>query len=276
MPTTTTEAAEIGRVENAVRTHGRPGNLKITDLRLAVVNGHPDYLLLRIDTNQGVHGLGEVRDAGHVENALQYKSILLGQNPCDVDLIFKVMKRFAGWGRESGGASGIEIALWDLVGKVYGVPCYQFLGGRYRDRIRIYGDTPTPEDARPEGFVAAVRSRVEAGLTFVKFDLNRKVFEAAEDRLLGRPTVGENPLYQRWRAPGSGPGARLSERGIEAAAAIVAAIRNAVGPGISLCTDHFGEGFMTADEVIRLGRGLERFGLAWMEDPLPRFDIAGH
>ncbi len=74
-------------------------------------------------------------------------------------MIFRAIKRFGGWGREGGGVSGIEIALMDLIGKVYGVPCYQLLGGKYRDKVRIYGDTPTPDDPTPEDFVKAVQSR---------------------------------------------------------------------------------------------------------------------
>ena len=119
---------QLGRVEDAIRSASRPSDLKITDIRTATVCSNYDYPILRIDTNQGVYGIGEVRDAGHRENALQFKSMLLGKNPCDVDLIFNAMKQYGNWGREGGGVSGIEIALWDLVGKVYGVPCYQFLG----------------------------------------------------------------------------------------------------------------------------------------------------
>ncbi len=114
--------------ENAINTHSRPRDLRITDIRIAVVAANYDYPIIRIDTNQGVYGIGEVRDAGHRENALQFKSMLLGQNPCNVDMIFRAMKKFGNWGREGGGVSGIEIALWDLIGKVYGVPCYQLLG----------------------------------------------------------------------------------------------------------------------------------------------------
>jgi len=117
----------IGRVEDAVNTYSRPSELKITDLRLAVVASNYDYPIIRIDTNQGVYGIGEVRDAGHREDALRFKSFLLGQNPCNVDMIFRAIKHFGGWGREGGGVSGIEIALWDLIGKVYGVT---------RERIR--------------------------------------------------------------------------------------------------------------------------------------------
>ena len=132
---------QIGRAENAISHHSEPTALRITDMRLAVVASNYDYPILKIDTNQGVYGLGEVRDAGHAENALQFKSALLGQNPCNVDMIFRALKRFGNWGREGGGVSGIEIALMDLVGKVYGVPCYQMLGGKHRDKVRLYGDT---------------------------------------------------------------------------------------------------------------------------------------
>jgi L-alanine-DL-glutamate epimerase-like enolase superfamily enzyme len=266
----------IGRIEDAVNTNSRPSALRITDMRLAVVAANYDYPILRIDTNQGVYGLGEVRDAGHVENALQFKSVLLGENPCNVDMIFRHIKRFGNWGREGGGVSGIEIALWDLVGKVYGVPCHQFLGGKYRDRVRLYGDTPAPGRPTPEGYARAVRGRRKLGLTFIKFDIRPHLFETAEGGLLGHDARHDFDLGRRWRAPGTGRGVKLTERGIAAAVAVVAAVRKEVGSEVALCVDHYGEGYLMADEAIRLGRALEPFDLAWMEDPMPFFDAAGH
>src|SRR3989304_2832956 len=94
------------RAPDRVNTHSRPSELKITDMRIAVVCANYDYPIIRIDTNQGIYGLGEVRDAGHKENALQYKSMLLGQNPCNVDMLFHQIKHFGNWGREGGGVSG--------------------------------------------------------------------------------------------------------------------------------------------------------------------------
>ncbi|MBM3189927.1 MAG: mandelate racemase/muconate lactonizing enzyme family protein, partial [Chloroflexi bacterium] len=91
------------QVEAAVSTYSRPSELKITDMRMAVVASNYDYPIIRLDTNQGIYGIGEVRDAGHKENALQFKSMLVGQNPCNVDLIFRAIKRFGNWGREGGG-----------------------------------------------------------------------------------------------------------------------------------------------------------------------------
>src|SRR5450759_4647439 len=86
-----------------VRTNSKPSDLRITDLRLAVVASNYDYPILRIDTNQGVYGIGEVRDAGHKEDALRFKSMLLGRDPTNVDLIFNLISKYGGPGREAGG-----------------------------------------------------------------------------------------------------------------------------------------------------------------------------
>lgn len=270
--------AEIGRVENAVNIHSSPSDLRITDMRLAVVASNYDYPILKIDTNQGVYGLGEVRDAGHAENALQFKNMLLGANPCNVDMIFRTIKRYGNWGREGGGVSGIEIALWDLVGKVYGVPCYQFLGGKYRDRIRLYGDTPAPDNPTAEDYAKAVASRQARGLTFIKFDLRPSLFETADNALIGHDARYDYDFggAQRHKAPSAGRGVKLTERSIEAAVEVVARVREMVGTDVQLCVDHFGEGYMTADEVIRLGKALEPYDLAWMEDPVPFYDTKAH
>lgn len=264
------------RIENAVNTHSRPSELRITDVRVATIVGHGYYPILRIDTNQGISGLGEVRDGAHYDTALRLKHLIVGENPCNVDYLFRSIKRYGGDSREGGGVSGIEIALMDLVGKAYGVPCYQLLGGKYRDRVRLYGDTPTPRDMTPDGFVEAVLARKALGLTFIKFDLSSRLFEGTPGALVGQATRHQYPQYRQWYVPGSGAGARLSERGIELAADICLAVRGAVGDDISLCTDHFGEGFVTADEAIRLGQALEPANLAWIEDPLPWTDIEGH
>ncbi len=212
------------QVENAVNQHSRPSDLKITDMRIAVVCSNYDYPIIRIDTNQGVYGIGEVRDAGHKENALQFKSMLLGQNPCNIDMIFRAIKRFGNWGREGGGVSGIEIALWDLIGKVYGVPCYQFLGGKYRDQVRVYADTPTPAEPTPDAYVQRVLGRKAMGLTFIKFDIGPSVFHYYDGSLIGSPPKGEYNMGRWWNAPGSHYGAQVTDAGIERMAEIVAAV----------------------------------------------------
>ena len=265
----------IGKIENAINTHSSPSLLKITDMRLAVVCSNYDYPIIRIDTNQGVYGIGEVRDAGHKENALQYKSFLLGQNPCNVDMIFRAIKRFGNSGREGGGVSGIEIALWDLVGKVYGVPCYQFLGGKYRDSVRLYADTPAPAEPRPEGYAERVLGRKEMGMTFIKFDVGIHVLDRyVPDGVVGIPTQYEQKLGRRWTARGTAVGTQLTDKGIARFVEIVSAVREAVGWEIPLAIDHFGP--LTINDGIRLGRALEPFGLAWMEDIIPWWDVEGN
>ncbi len=265
----------LGRIENAINTYSRPSDLKITDLRTAVVRSNYDYPIIRIDTNQGVYGIGEVRDAGHRENALQFKSMLLGQNPCNVDMIFRAIKHFGNWGREGGGVSGIEIALWDLVGKVYGVPCYQFLGGKYRDRVRLYADTPRPADPTPQAYAERVLGRKKMGLTFIKFDVGMHVLEGyVQGGVVGTPTKYEYELGRRWTARGTATGTQLTDKGIARLVEIVTAVREAVGWETPLAVDHFGP--LTVNDGIRLGHALEPFCLAWMEDILPWWDVEGN
>jgi L-alanine-DL-glutamate epimerase-like enolase superfamily enzyme len=270
------EDKALGNMENAVNTYSRPSELKITDMRLAIVCSNYDYPIIRIDTNQGVYGIGEVRDAGHKENALQFKSMLLGQNPCNVDMLFRAIKKFGNWGREGGGVSGIELALMDLVGKVYGVPCYQLLGGKYRDKVRIYADTPTPSAPTPAGYAERVQGRKEEGFTFIKFDLTPRVVSEVPGMLIGTPTKYEYPGARYGGAPGKGEGTRLTEKAIAYLVDIVRTVRETAGWDISLCCDHFGHGYLTAKEVIRLCNAVEPYGLAWMEDPMPWWDIDGH
>lgn len=276
MSPTSDDQAQSGRIEDTINTHSSPTDLKITDMRVAVVRSIYDYPIIRIDTNQGVYGIGEVRDAGHKENALQFKSMLLGQNPCNVDMLFNTIKTFGNWGREGGGVCGIEMALLDLVGKVYGIPCYQLLGGKYRDKVRLYADTPAPREATPEGYRKALEGRKALGLTFIKFDIRTSLFESVEGGLVGQKTEGEYNMRHFQRAPGSGQGAKLTQKGIDAAVAVVAAVREAVGDDVSLCIDHFGHGYFTTKEVIRLAEALEPFNLAWLEDPMTWDDVAAH
>src|SRR5258708_1255421 len=156
---------------SGVNRNSAPSDLKITDLRFAIVmNGHARCPIVRIDTNQGIYGLGEVRDGASWRYAMFLKSRILGMNPCSVEQVFKRIKQFGFHGRQGGGVCAIEMALWDLTGKAYNVPAYQLLGGKYRDKVRLYADTPEEED--PKVFVAKLKDRLEGkGFTFLKMDL---------------------------------------------------------------------------------------------------------
>ena len=122
----------IAQTTQKVSRASSPSDLKITDMRYAtIMNKH----IIRIDTNQGIYGLGEVRDGADVRYALFLKSRILGLNPCNVEMIFKIIRQFGYHGRQGGGVCAVEMALWDLTGKAYNVPAWQLLGGRYRDKI---------------------------------------------------------------------------------------------------------------------------------------------
>src|SRR3954465_511974 len=165
------KTGSAGEALNRVNTNSRPSDLRITDLRVAEIVGAPfTSALVKIYTNQGIVGLGEVRDGASATYALMLKSRLLGENPCDIDRLFRRIKQFGGHGRQGGGVSAVEIALWDLAGKAYGVPIYQMLGGRFRENVRIYADT---DASVPSGAETGKRlkGRMELGFTFLKMDL---------------------------------------------------------------------------------------------------------
>ena len=128
-----------------------PSDLRITDLRAVTVAANFDYPIIRMDTNQGVYGLGEVRDGGFKGSALGLKPLLIGRNPLDITGILQTIRPYAGHGRQGGGYSAIDICLHDINGKVFGVPVWRLLGDKKTSRIRIYCDTngtSDPEEVR--------------------------------------------------------------------------------------------------------------------------------
>ncbi|MCB0628524.1 MAG: mandelate racemase/muconate lactonizing enzyme family protein, partial [Lewinella sp.] len=98
-----------------VNRFSAPSDLKITDMRIAEISGVVFRTpIVRIYTNQGIIGHGDVRDGAAKEYALFLKSRLLGENPCNVERLFKIISQFGHHGRQGGGVSGVEMALWDI------------------------------------------------------------------------------------------------------------------------------------------------------------------
>ncbi len=249
-----------------------PSELKITDLRYAIImNGHMRCPVIRIDTNQGIYGLGEVRDGASWRYALFLKSRILGMNPCNVEMIFKRIKQFGYHGRQAGGVCAVEMALWDLAGKAYNVPAYQLLGGKYRDRIRLYADTPSIND--PATFASKMKERVEdQGFTFLKMDFGIRMLKDIPDTV-----VNSNfwDINSQWSDEPMSYGAtehpftqvQITEKGLDILASYVARVREAVGYQIPLASDHYGH--FDLNNAIRLGRAVEPYRLAWLEDLIP-------
>ena len=169
-----------------------PSQLKITDMRSVLVASNYDYPIIRIDTNQGVYGLGEVRDAGREGTALVLKPHLMGRNPLQIEPILDSIRNFAGQQRLGGGYSAIDMALHDIAGKVYGVPAWRLVGSKYRDKIRIYCDTDQTKD--PKIFAERLKKRKEQGFTFFKMDLGTSLVADRPGAVNSRNTATEKGL----------------------------------------------------------------------------------
>ena len=270
-----------------------PSTLKITDLRFADIDGAPKRCtLLKIYTNQGLVGYGEVRDASSKTYALMLKSRLLGENPCNVERIFRKIKQFGGPSRQGGGVSGVEIALWDLAGKAWGVPVWQLLGGKYRDKIRVYCDTDADgkeNDGHAMGL--ALKKRMEMGFTFLKMDLGIGLLmdePGAINAPLGlieemkqyaphilnvqggsvtADMVRKQKSYDIVTTAHPFTGIHLTEKGLDILEKYVKDVREVIGYEVPLAIDHFGH--VCVEDCIRFARRVEKYNIAWMEDMVP-------
>jgi L-alanine-DL-glutamate epimerase-like enolase superfamily enzyme len=254
---------QIAYASQSVNRASKPSELRISDLRIAHIHGAPMRVpLIRIDTNQGISGLGEVRDGASPRYALLLKSRIVGENPCNVERLFKKIKQFGFHGRQGGGVSGVEMALWDLAGKAYEVPVYQMLGGRHRDQIRLYADTTISRD-RAE-YARRMKARLDSGFTFLKMDVGINLLE--RERGLITAPLGFDWSRDRM-TPHPFTAVQLTNRAIERLVEYVATVREAIGYEVPLATDHFGH--FSANDAIRLGRALTPYQLAWLEDLVP-------
>src|SRR3954453_990601 len=255
--------AAAGFVQSNVKRASEQSALKITDLRVAVVVNAPMTCpLIRIDTNQGLVGWGEVRDGASEMYALSLKSRILGENPCNVDRVFRKIKQFGSQSRQAGGVCGIEMALMDLAGKAWGVPCWQMLGGKFRDRVRLYADTTETESPKEQG--ERLKARMALGLTYLKQDFGINLLEKVPGALM-MPVGYSYRQSQAVMHPFTG--IEITDKGIAWLDEWVGTLRSTIGPEIPLASDHFGH--IGINSCIRLARAMEKHNLAWMEDMVP-------
>ena len=261
------------RPEDHVSQFSRPNDLRITDLRVATVGwDHWRFPLVRIETNQGLVGYGEVRDGASGTYALMLKRQLLGENPCNLDKIFRKVKQFGHHGRQGGGVCGVEMALMDLAGKAYGVPAYALCGGKFRDQIRMYCDTPDEETGQAMG--EKLKGRLEQGFTFLKMDVSIRSLYGVPGALsypAGMVQADDGTPLERMLDVNSiqhpFTHIRLTPKGLQILADYVAEVRDIVGYEVPIAVDHFGH--IGVDDCIRLGEALEPYSLAWLEDMVP-------
>jgi len=247
--------------------------------------------IMKLITNQGLEGYGEVRDAASKTYALMLKSRLLGENPCNVDKIFHKIKQFGGPSRQGGGVSGVEIALWDLAGKAYGVPLYQLLGGKYRDEVRVYADTDVDGKHSGRDMGLALKKRMDMGFTFLKMDLgigllldepgtinapigfieDMKQYAPhilnAQGGSVTADMVKHQKSYQIVTTAHPFTGIQITEKGLNYLEEYIKQVREVIGYEVPLAIDHFGH--VQLESCIRFCRRMEKYNLAWVEDLAP-------
>ena len=263
---------QIAHATQNVNRYSHPSNLEITDMRIAEVE---DVMfrtpIVRIYTNQDIVGHGDVRDGASKKYALMLKSRILGENPCNVERLFKIMRQFGYHGRQGGGVSGVEMALWDLAGKAYGVPVYQLLGGKYRDEVRVYCDTTQSQD--PQEYAQRMQARIDMGYTALKMDIGIDLIQDIPGALINAPDGDLQPWQHEYRGYRltEHPFTRvqITEKGIDELMKYLDVMRSQIGYEIPMGTDHWGH--FGVDQAIKLAQAAEPYSLAYMEDLIPWF-----
>lgn len=209
------------------------------------VNQRGDWVIPRIQTSAGVTGIGDASHAGagdpQIAKLEEYAGLMKGRGIYDIEwLRQKVHPEFEKQQRATSCAlSGIEQALYDIQGKVAGVPAYQLFGGKLRDTVRNYANINRSTDERtPQGFEAMARSAVEAGFDAIKL--------ASFDGLRAKETAAEREAF--------------TQTGIDC----VAAVRNVLGPGGDLLVDAHSN--FDLEKGLELARRLEPLNLFWLEE----------
>src|ERR1700693_2447023 len=252
-------AQQSGRLSLPEKRTGR-GSIKITDLRGAIIGRTP---VVRIVTDQGVSGYGQAESAKPYLKpmVLFYKDYILGEDPTDVERVMLKIRRLGAFKPWGSAVSAIEIALWDIAGQVAGVPVYKLLGGKIRDRVRIYngGFRPAMTGQMPQDYAENVQKMKEAkeGFTLIKMAVgfhNPAMMGAIPNMWYDDPRKGASH-------PDRGV---MTERGLNHVISCVEAMKKVLGDEIGLALD-CGPGWMVKD-AITFARALEPLHITWLED----------
>lgn len=287
-----------GECLDYVRRSSNPSKLRITDVKFTKVDLPPwGCSLVRIDTNQGISGYGEMRDGASPTYLKYLKSRIMGENPCEVDRIFRKIKQFGGPARQAAGVCAVELALWDLAGKAYGVPVYQLLGGRFREKVRLYADTHIEEGRatgilmEPEKVGRILKGYMDQGFTVVKIlsvellmaqegntcgpldwvdelrAVEEKVRQVTRTATRAESSAANALLYDFNRIPHPFTNMHVTEQGLDQLDEYIGRVRSVIGTKVPLAIDHFGH--FPLPDMIKIARRLEKYHLAWLEDMLP-------
>lgn len=238
------------------------GKVRITDVKVMIVRGTWDWNLIRIETDAGIHGIGEAYWGYGVKDLIlgQFKPLLLGEDPLNVDKLYtKVLMMSAGQGALAGitvtAASGIEIALWDLAGRILETPACNLLGGRFRDRVRFYRTlqvVDNPEDMQQWRDQVQQARAEKFGWTAFKFQGD------------GIPPKAD-PQY---REPGHDRYTRsLTLKDLRRIGKAMETVRDTLGPDIDFGVEAHWK-YDTRD-AIQMAKVIEPAKPMWLEDPVP-------
>src|SRR5881394_190313 len=241
-------------VEQAATEYRRP-KLKITDVRTAEVRVHGYQVQVRVYTDQGIVGQGESTDAatGNVPLIRSFARMLIGQDPLNIEAAFERIRTSGIFAGAQGGQyvtalTGVEIALWDIAGKALGLPIYQLLGGKFRDKVRIYCDSDMEDPTGPEADRKLPWIK-DQGFTAMKIDLDDATDPNRFDRVNWTANNAEVDRMVRW----------------------VKHVRESIPKEMELCCDMHGR--YDAGTAKRVAKELEPFRLLWLEEVVPPENI---
>ena len=247
--------ASFGQAIQNTNTASGPSALRITDLKCGYVRGS---LFVKVHTNQGIWGCGEAVDAvgGTYYMVQNLGRRLRNQSPLNVNALAERIRKGGVFGGAQAGMfvavlSAIETALWDLAGKAFGLPVYQLLGGKFRDRIRVYCDTAfyAARETGPAAFAKAAKGAVASGYTAMKFDLDEGNDPSKYDRVNWTASPGE----------------------IQRMVDCLSAAREAVGPKVDICADMHGRYDLPTG--LQVAKRVEPLNLMYLEEPVPAENV---
>ncbi|MGA2419564.1 MAG: mandelate racemase/muconate lactonizing enzyme family protein [Candidatus Acidiferrum sp.] len=260
--------------------------MKISRLKTAVVEGNFDWTFVRLETDEGLRGLGECFFAPGLTAMLRsLEPLLLGEDPRDVHRLFrKLQLATSGAGSVAGiiynAISGIEAALWDVAGQALGVPIYRLLGGKFRDQVRIYADCHGGEAL--ESLDEILRSRPASWAGKNSGHKTKNYYGESRDeppaspeayrlQALAKRAEGFTALKFDLDVPGTEGfdlhNRVLTNRGIDHMVSLIGAVHDAVGKDTDIAVDCHWR--YNASDVIKIAHELEPFRLLWLEDPVP-------
>jgi L-alanine-DL-glutamate epimerase-like enolase superfamily enzyme len=233
--------------------------MKITDLKCTVLGQNP---VVRITTDEGISGLGEVESSKSYlkPHVLFYKPFIVGEDPTNVERVMRKIRRLGSFKPWGSAVSAIEMALWDIAGQAAGLPVYKLLGGKVRDKVRVYngGVRFQMAGSSPQDYAEAM-ARMKAapeGFTIIKQGVG------FHSRMPGQvPDFFYGEVQGGGFHPNRGP---LTERGLKHVIACVEAMKEVLGDEVGLALD-CGPGWMVPD-AIRLARAVEPLNVMWLED----------